>query len=310
MSPSPPSQRNDKHSPPGITGKTKNSRTVSWYPGHMVSAQRALATEVKTADLVLEMRDARLPLLSANPYLAELVHPSKRLILLNKANLADAKASKQWEESFAKGEVPAMLLDAEHRSNFQRLYAAIQTRTVIARERFSRRGIRPPPMRVMVVGMPNVGKSTLINRMLHRNRLPTAPIPGITRGVRWVQLRNKLLLMDSPGLMLPRIDDEQEAFHLGWIGALPDAAVGTEKLGRSLASWMLQQSPESFIRHYQLHDQPLVDGPAAIEALAKRLGLLISGGIPDLRSAAETLLLDFRAGRLGRHTLQSHSLSA
>jgi ribosome biogenesis GTPase A len=271
----------------------------------MLKAQRRLSQELRNADVVLELRDARLPLGSGNPELERLLAGKPRLLVLNKASLAQPAVSRAWQAHFAARGVAALFLDADSRRGINLIFPPLRELTGPALERFQRRGMRPPPQRLMVVGMPNVGKSTFINRMIRENRLATAPTPGVTRNVTWVVLRKGYLLMDSPGIMLPRIDDEAAAHRLGWIGALPDAVLGVEPLATSLLGWLQGMDGRVVQRHYGLHLAGAPSPESLLEAIARVRGLLLAGGRPDLKKAAETLLHDFRAGRLGRCTLEA-----
>lgn len=277
---------------------------VSWFPGHMLTAQKRLAQEVRHADAVLEVRDARLPLLSGNPALLRIVGSRPRLLLLNKASLADPGRTREWVRRFADQGLPALSLDADSRSGINLIFPPLREATAPWAERYRRRGMRPPPLRLMVVGMPNVGKSTLINRLIRARRLKTAPMPGVTRGITWVPLGTEHLLMDSPGVMLPRIDSEADAHRLGWIGALPDEAIGAQALAASLLAFLLPASAPALAAHYDL-PQPTPEAPDAwLDALCLRRGFLQAGGQPEVHRAADVLLTDFRAGRLGRFTLE------
>lgn len=297
-----PPRRGRKEAPAGP--ETIRRPAVSWFPGHMLTAQKRLAQEVRHADAVLEVRDARLPLLSGNPELLRIVGTRPRLLLLNKASLADAARTREWVRHFADQGLPTLALDADSRSGINLIFPPLREATVAWTERYRRRGMRPPPLRLMVVGMPNVGKSTLINRLIRARRLKTAPMPGVTRGITWVPLGTEHLLMDSPGVMLPRIDSEADAHRLGWIGALPDEAIGAQALAASLLAFLLPAAPAVLAAHYDL-PQPAPQEPEAwLAAVCTRRGFLQAGGQPEVHRAADVLLTDFRAGRLGRFTLE------
>lgn len=277
---------------------------VSWFPGHMHKAEQRLAAEMRHVDAVLELRDARLPLTSGNPALASLVGQRPRLLLLNKAALADPAATHRWQATFERAGVPVVPLDAESRRGLNLLFKPLSEATAPLSARFTRRGMRAPALRLMLVGMPNVGKSTLINRLVRERRLKTAPMPGVTRGVTWVPLRGDWLLMDTPGVMLPRIEDETTAHRLGWIGALPDATLGAEPLALSLLAWLLPRAADRLATHYGFPPTRPATPPDWLDALCRQRGFLASGGLPDRQRGAEALLMDFRAGSLGRYTLE------
>ena len=278
---------------------------VSWFPGHMLKAHRRLAAEVRNANVVLEMRDARLPLLSSNPELEKLIGSRKRLILLNKAGLAEAARNGAWQAFFQEREQPALLLDAETGKGINLIHPAIRKLCGEWSATFRRRGIRPPLPRVMVVGMPNVGKSTLINRLIRHKTLKTAPTPGVTRSVTWVNLKGRYQLMDSPGLMLPRLEDPGEALKLGWIGMIRDAAFGRDRLAATLLDFLLEKGGEAVSGFYNFSQPFPREGTAVLASIAQARGLLRRGGVPDPVKAADQVLADFRKGNLGRFTLET-----
>ena len=279
--------------------------SVSWFPGNMLKASRRLASEVRTADVVLEMRDARLPLLSGNPELEKLLGRRKRLILLNKAELAETARNGAWQAFFREREQPALLLDAETGKGINLIHPAIRKLTEELSATFRRRGIRPPLPRVMVVGMPNVGKSTLINRLIRHKTLKTAPTPGVTRSITWVNLKGRYQFMDSPGVMLPRLENPGEALKLGWIGTIRDAAFGKERLAAALLDFLLENAGEAVRTFYKLAEPFPLEGSAALASIAHARRLLRQGGAPDPVRAAEQVLGDFRKGKLGRFTLET-----
>lgn len=296
-----PRNRTPRPDPADLATRT----TVSWFPGHMHKAQKRLGAEIAHADVVLEVRDARLPTHSGNPALAELCGDKPRLLLLNKASLADPAELKRWVEHFEHSGLPCLALDADTRKALNLIYPALAPLTDPARERFQRRGMRPPPHRLMIVGMPNVGKSTLINRIVDKKRLKTAPTPGVTRNISWVPFRDRYLLMDSPGIMLPRLEDEAAAQRLGWIGAIRDSVFGIHRLGSSLADHLLAHFPQRIPTAYKITYPDDATTDAVLTAICEARGYFTSGRAPNLTQAAELLLLDFRAGRLGRFTLET-----
>lgn len=284
--------------------RTTDRRTVSWFPGHMHKAQKRLAQEIQHIDVVLEMRDARLPRLSANPELARLAGHRPRLVLLNKASLADPQASKRWQARLEADGLTVLLLDAESRSGLNLLYPPLRSLTAPLEERYKRRGIRPPAQRLLVVGMPNVGKSTFINRLIRHNRLAAAPMPGVTRGVQWVQLGQRYLLMDTPGMMLPRLDKEEEALHLGWIGTIRDSVIGLERLATTLLAYLQRSAPDALRERYGVEAEDTMSAPDLLHLICRKRGFILSGGGLDLNPCCTAILDDFRSGRLGRITLE------
>ena len=275
-------------------------RGVSWFPGHMLKAQKRLGEEVKNTDVVLELRDARLPLLSANPVLEQLSGNRPRLVLFNKASLADPQASAAWSAYFEARKLPFLFLDADSGKALNLILPHVDKVTQPLLERYRGRGIRPPMPRLMIAGMPNVGKSTLINRLVHANRQKVAPMPGVTRHVSWINLKDRYQLMDSPGVMLPRIASEDDAMRLCWIGAIKDNILGADRCAFSLLTFILAHRPAALAQFTGNVDSP----QAALDAIGRARGLLVAGGTVNLGAAAEWLLQHYRSGGLGRFTFE------
>ncbi|MCZ6556949.1 MAG: ribosome biogenesis GTPase YlqF [SAR324 cluster bacterium] len=280
------------------------SASVSWFPPHMYRAHKRLAHEIKHIDVVLEMRDARLPEASGNPELERLIDNRRRLLLFNKAALADPAQNRRWQDHYRAQGRPALFLDAQSGKGLNLIYPLIRELVAPTQETLIKRGIRPPMQRLMVIGMPNIGKSTLINRMAGGKKLKTAPEPGVTKGVSWVQLKGKFLLMDTPGVMLPKLEDMDTALRLGWIGTIRDKIIGPPRLAVPLLQTLAGTQPEQLAGHYGIAITTPDDGSALLESIAARRGMLLRGGTADLFRAAELVLADFRAGLLGRITLQ------
>lgn len=278
--------------------------TVSWYPPHMYRAQKRLARELKNVDVVIEMRDARLPESSGNPELVRLIGDRRRLLLFNKAALADPNQTARWKDYYRDREIPTLFMDADSGSSVNLLYPMVKELAAPGLKTLRARGIRPPPRRLMIAGIPNVGKSTLINRMVRGKKQPTAPEPGVTKAVSWVALKRKFLLMDTPGVLLPKIEQMETAMRLGWIGAIRDRIIGEENLARALLDYLSQAAPQPLASHYGLESAAMAEGGILLEAIARRRGMLRHGGRPDTAKAAVAVLGDFRRGALGRHTLE------
>lgn len=281
-------------------------RAYSWYPGHMVKAQKQMAADIRNVDAVLEIRDARLPLGSGNSELAQLMINKPRLLIFNKAALSDADFNRQWAKYYQERGIPTLFLDAASKSGLNLILPPLKRLTAPRAAKFLRRGIRPPPGRLMVVGMPNVGKSTFINRLVSKNRLKTEHLPGTTRGMTWVPLREDFLLMDTPGVMLPRLDTERDALRLAWIGAIPDGVMGTDRVVASLIEALsgISGGMKQVEDFYQVEYMAENDPKQLLEDICLRRGFKITGGLPDLARAADVMLKDFRDGRLGQVTFE------
>ena len=281
-------------------------RAYSWYPGHMRKAQKRMAADLRYVDAVLEIRDARLPRGSGNSELGQLIDNKPRLLIFNKAALSDPGLNRQWAAYYKEKEIPTLFMDAATKSGLNLILPPLKKLTAPRAEKFLRRGIRPPPGRLMVIGMPNVGKSTFINRLVSKNRLKTEHLPGTTRGHTWVPLREDFLLMDTPGVMLPRLDTEKEALRLAWIGAIPDGVMGTDRVVDSLIA-ALSGFPTGLTQlkqFYRIENLPENAPKLVLENICRQRGFKITGGFPDLARAGDVVLKDFREGRIGSYTFE------
>ena len=274
--------------------------TISWYPGHMAKAKRALSQQLAHTDVVLEICDARLPLSSRNPDLDQLVQHKQRVLLLNKADLADPAATRAWVSHYAALGIEAMPITAFQMA--QKIFPLIERAAQAKLERARDRGIRRT-LRAMVVGVPNVGKSTLINLMKGKATIRTEDRPGVTRSTQWFRVTPYLEIMDSPGLLWPKLMDQQAARRLAYIGSIRDEALDSFHLAIALLEELLESHPEQLIARYKLSDATQ-KGQALLEQICQSRGYLIKGGEYDLDRAVTAVLDEFRAGKIGRITLE------
>lgn len=275
---------------------------IVWYPGHMAKAKRLLLEQLKRVDAVLELCDARIPFSSRNPDLQELAPGKPRLLLLNKMDLADPGATKQWLAYFqAQGET-AFAIEAGNKSGMKRLPALIQKAAEEKLSRAMERGYRRT-LRCMVIGVPNVGKSTLINALAPKSRLKAEDRPGVTRASQWVKVDDYLELLDTPGMLWPRLDDVRAARRLAFIAAVRDEAIDTYHLSIHLLDELMDIAPSACVERFKIKDAAL-RGEALLHAVCHGRGFLLKGAEPDLDRAVSTVLTDFREGRLGRLTFE------
>lgn len=274
-----------------------------WYPGHMTRAKRQMQEDIKLVDLVVELVDARIPVSSHNPDIDELGKQKSRLVLLNKADLADEAKNQAWCEYYKAQGSYAVRLDARNRGGMKAVQEAISEACKEKIERNRRRGILNRPMRAMVVGIPNVGKSTFINSFAGKACAKTGNKPGITKGKQWIRLNKNVELLDTPGILWPKFEDQAVGQHLAWIGSIKDELLNKEELALELIGELQKAYPGLLAKRYELNEE--MEPPAVFEALAKNRGCLKKGGGLDYGKAAALLLDEFRSGKLGRITMEA-----
>ena len=287
-----------------MSEQNQNNKKINWYPGHMARSRRLLQEQLRAVDAVVELCDARAPLATRNRDLNALTRGKSRLLILNKADLADDRETSRWLEHFRRQGLEAMRFN----SNGGRVKEMLQKITEAARpaiERAERRGIRKT-VRVMVIGIPNVGKSTFINRINGQKIADTGDRPGVTRSNRWVKIGPYLELLDTPGMLPPRLDDQTAAQQLAFLGSVRDQILDTEELAGQLLLRLIEIAPEAARTRFKLPEVlPEAITPEEIVELACRgRGWLLSGGRVNSERGAAVILDEFRAGKTGKITLE------
>lgn len=285
---------------------------IQWYPGHMTKARRAMKEDMKLIDLIIELVDARVPVSSRNPDIDELGRQKARLVLLNKADLAGEGANDAWVRWFRGQGVQAVKLDSRSRAGLKQIQAAVQEACREKIERDKKRGILNRPVRAMVVGIPNVGKSTFINSYAGKACARTGNKPGVTKGNQWIRLNKSLELLDTPGILWPRFESQEVGLHLALIGSINDQILDRQQLGAELICLLAERYPLALAQRYGdigagghlVQVDGLEEVAGILEKIARARGCLMKGGQCDLKKAADLLLDDFRSGRLGRITLE------
>ena len=285
---------------PSMHRKYANQHEINWYPGHMLKAKKELAERLKRVDVVLEMRDARIPLSSVNQDFEELLGHKNRILIFNKTALADQEVTRKWEENFRTQDIPFLFIDAIKKSHLQKLLPLSRDIMQQKWSAFRRRGIRPPTLKLLICGIPNVGKSSLINRLSGRKAAETGPTPGVTKHQDWIKLGSDVELLDTPGILWPKIKDRETGLRLAITGAIKDSIVGTSQLSIYLIGILKQKISYKFQKFYQLSKEDLALFPEDIlQKIAVNRGCLKRGGVLDQRRAENLLLRDFRQGKLG-----------
>lgn len=273
-----------------------------WYPGHMTKAKRQMQEDIKLIDLVIELVDARIPMSSRNPDIDELGKNKARLILLNKSDLADKDASEAWMEFFKEKGYFAVKVDARNKGCMKAISAVIAEACKEKTERDRKRGIKNRPVRAMVVGIPNVGKSTFINTFAGRACAKTGNKPGVTKGKQWIRLNKSVELLDTPGILWPKFEDEQVGMRLAYIGSIKDDILNMEELALTLIDFLREKYAGVLEKRYQIQEEGT--SVQVLEAIARSRGCLKKGEELDYAKASLILFDDFRSGKIGRITLE------
>ena len=276
---------------------------IQWYPGHMTKAKRAMKEDIKLIDLVIELVDARVPLSSRNPDIDSLAAGKARMVLLNKSDLADECLNAQWAAWFEAKGIHVVKIDARNKGTLKQVQGVVQQACRDKIERDRKRGILNRPIRTMVVGIPNVGKSTFINSFAGKACAKTGNKPGVTKGNQWIRLNKTLELLDTPGILWPRFDDQSVGLKLALIGSINDQILNKDELAGQCIRILKEQYPGTLLNRFDLETED--KEPAAIlEDIARARSCLMKGGELDVARASALLLDDFRAGKLGRVTLE------
>ncbi len=277
---------------------------VQWFPGHMTKTRRMMEEDIKLIDLVIEVVDARLPVSSRNPSIDEIVGDKPRLLLLNKSDIADSNITSKWEQYFKAKGINAMVICSTGGKSLNPVFAKVKEVLADKIARQKEKGIVNRPVKLMIVGVPNVGKSSLINKLAGKKRAITGDRPGVTRGKQWIRLDNGFELLDTPGILWPKFEDEQVGLKLAYTGAIKDDIMDIEELACHLLEFLKNAYPESLTMRYKMTDFEDMSGYEMLELLGRKRGFVISGGEIDTERAAKILLDEFRGAKLGNITLE------
>ena len=276
---------------------------IQWYPGHMAKARRLLAESLRLVDVVVELADARAPLASQNPDFDDLFQDKPRVYLLNKADLADEETTRCWTAYFRKRGFAAIPFSASTGKGQAQAVRAIEQAAKPVVERYLQKGVKKT-VRAMVVGIPNVGKSSFINRLKGSASAKAGDRPGVTRGKQWIVLTPYLELLDTPGLLWPKLDDQRAALRLAYLGAIREEIMDLQRLSASLLGQLCRLRPEAVAQRYRIRDLD-AEEDSLLEMACRGRGWLQKGGLPDLERGAQIVLDEFRGGKLGRISLES-----
>ncbi|ELC8441589.1 ribosome biogenesis GTPase YlqF [Clostridium perfringens] len=276
---------------------------INWFPGHMVKTKREIQNNLKLVDAVIEIRDARIPKSSKNPDIDTLCAGKPRVILLNKSDLTDPKVTKAWKESLTNEETIVLEVNALKGEGLNAIKPALLKLLKEKHDRLRAKGLVKITTRVMVVGIPNVGKSTFINKMAKNNIAKTGDRPGVTKNKQWIKTKLGIELMDTPGVLWPKFEDEIVGLNLAFTGAIKDEIMDTEELALKLVERLQETNPEELMTRYkltELQENPLDN----LDAIARKRGAIMSGNQIDYNRIAGIILDEFRGGKIGRISLE------
>ena len=274
---------------------------IQWFPGHMTKTRRMIEADIKLVDAVAEIVDSRIPESSRNPVLNELIKDKPRIIILNKCDYADEEMTSRWREYYKKQGFGVLCCDCRSGKGIKNFVPMLKKQLADLLERRRAKGMIGKALRVMVVGIPNVGKSSFINRMANSKKTAVGDRPGVTRGKQWVTIDKEVELLDTPGILWPKFDDKNAAERLAFTGAIKDDVIDAEALADSLGHYLSEHYPARLKERY---GTDFSEGRAT-ELIAKARGMLVSGGEPDTERAAAALLDDYRSGKIGKITLET-----
>ena len=293
----------------------ENKTNINWYPGHMAKTKREISEDLKLIDVVVELLDSRIPLSSQNPDIAELTKGKKKIIVLNKTDLADNMQNEAWKKYFNSNGQICILTDSNLGKGINEVTKAIEEIMKEDLEKYAEKGRTGRKIKAMILGIPNVGKSSFINRIVKTNRLEVGNKPGVTRKKQWISINDKINLLDTPGVLWPRFEDEKTALNLAFTGTIKDDVLEQTEIAYQLLKFLLENYRQNVTERYKItldfiekklsQDQPENFNVYEImQEIGRKRGAIISGGEIDDEKTAKIILDDFRSGRLGKITIE------
>ena len=277
--------------------------SLQWFPGHMKKARRLIEENLKMVDVVVELLDARIPVSSANPMLAEIIKGKPRLVALNKSDLADQGRTRAWLQHFQAQGIKAVAIDSIKGKGMKELVTLAEELARPWTDKLVAKGARPRAARCMILGIPNVGKSSLINRLAGAVKAKAADKPGVTRAKQWIKIGRNLELLDMPGILWPKFEDQRVGLKLAFTGAINDDIYDREAVAVLLLETLRRAHPERLRERFKFKEELPEGGPELLEAIGRKRGCLVKGGSVDLEKAQTIVLTEFRGGKLGQVTL-------
>ena len=278
--------------------------TIQWFPGHMAKAKREVQEKLKLVDFVIELVDARAPLSSQNPLIHQVLNEKLKMVVLMKRDLADPTLTEKWLHEFERQGITAISMDVNNRKDLQKVIETAKQLGDVKLERMRRKGVRPRPARAMIIGIPNVGKSTLINRMASKKIAKTGDRPGVTKQQQWIKVKKDFELMDTPGILWPKFEDQEIGYRLAAIGTIRDEILSLDDIAAYAINYLKDEYPQLLKDRYQLDDTSEDDMWEIFQHIGRRRGCLESGGKVNISKTADVILQDLRSGKLGKVTLE------
>ena len=289
---------------------------INWFPGHMAKTLRQIEADLKLVDLVIELLDARIPISSQNPETKKLMADKKRIVILNKSDLADEKENIKWVNKFESQNIPAILCNSNTGEGIQKITSRIEKLMEEEKQKAEAKGRIGKIIRVMIIGVPNVGKSSLINRMAQKTSAQVGNRPGVTRQKQWIRLSNNIELLDTPGVLWPRLDNQKVALNLAYTGTIKNEVLDDQDVAYNLLKYLIEEYRQNVIQRYALrediidailHNKELEENEQIVEIMnyiGEKRGAIAKGNSIDLEKVSRIILDDFRSGNLGKITLE------
>ena len=289
----------------------ENKTNINWYPGHMAKTKKQIVEDIKLVDLVIELLDARIPISSQNPDIGQFISNKKKIIVLNKSDLADQKETQKWINSFNEKNIPAIEVDSNQGKGINQVLKMIEKTLEDDLKQESQKGRIRKTIRAMIVGIPNVGKSSFINRISKKSSLTVGNKPGVTKQKQWIRIGNQIELLDTPGVLWPKFESNEVALNLAYIGSIKDEIIDKVEICFNLIEFLEKNYKELLIEKYKITTEEInliKDDPQYIyklmQLIGKKRGAIISGGRIDDNKVANLVLDDFRSGKIGKITLE------
>lgn len=292
----------------------QNSTNINWYPGHMAKTKKQIIEDLKLVDIVAEIVDARIPISSQNPDIKEIIKNKTRMVILNKSDLANEEENKKWISYFQSKQIPAVLVDSVSGNGIGTALKKVEE--IYQADNYTEKGRIGKSIRIMILGIPNVGKSSFINRIAKRTTAQVGNKPGVTRKKQWIRVSDKIELLDTPGVLWPKLENETVALHLAFTGTIKDDILQTIEIGYQLLKVLIKDYSQKLIERYKLEEQELTgimqntqleENEKVLEVMnliGKKRGAVMAGGQVNQERVAIILLDDFRSGKLGKITLE------